>query len=58
MRCLVVSADQLRPGDWALLPLVRILIASVRRNGSRVTVITAGGLPIDLGLDDDVTVFR
>lgn len=53
-----MSADHLRPGDWALLPLVRILIASVRRNGSRVTVITAGGLPIDLGLDDEVTVLR
>lgn len=53
-----MSADQLRPGDWALLPLVRVLVAAIRRNGSRVTVITAGGLPVELGLDDEVTVLR
>jgi len=55
---LVLSADRLRPGDVAVLPLARVLVAAVKRHGNRVTLITSGGLPVDLGRDDDVTVLR
>lgn len=58
MKRLVLSADQLRPGDVAVLPLARVLVAAVKRHGNRVTLITSGGLPVDLSLHDEVSVLR
>lgn len=58
MKVLRLDADQVRPRDVVVLQRASVVVVAVKRSRSRVTLITSGGVPVDLGVDDQVSVLR
>lgn len=57
-RIVQVRASALRVGDVVRLSLVSVLVQAVYRAKGRVSVITAGGVPVDFEGCEVLTVLR